>query len=208
MAIKTTKNGEVIIEMDVTDWAEFQRQTGITPKDKADAMQMLSDGYDTAQVAKVVIVCQEMGETVELIIPESKSVLLAGGMARIATMAGMLRTTTTVGKAEKEIEHRALVPDHHGKPAFMESEEEEEKDDGGGEEPIPIKWFPGDSEEAGKSARQYLVSNVMGRIRNGLAVIAVSLGVEEMHEVASLVRQGTSSIEEDLQERWENGDEP
>jgi len=146
------------IPIDVTDWLESYLEAEPEIKTKDDLVRLRQE-HHSADVAMWAIIARARGDADQDILRPDKQLLLSGGELDISQHIQRLRRKFSIGEDGTEIEIRSFVsPVKNGDDEDYSS--------------API--VPAISEKAAQYARRYLFKDVLGRVRERLAILTAN----------------------------------
>jgi hypothetical protein len=173
-----TKDEELVITTDVTDWLRQYRASGVTVTGEDDVVDLAAEGKSTGEIAKFAIVAQELGEAAGITQPP-KILLLRGGMHDVRRI--IERQEVTLRTNGHEVTVRAFMASRFGRPLVVEVEGELDAE----VEAIPSHYLHVASDgRVPQAARDQLYGFVMGNVHNKLATLLATEGEEAMRGAA------------------------
>jgi hypothetical protein len=171
----------VVIDIDVTDWAEEYAMEEVdlsSPEALVDAQQ--DRGYSPTQGGRMLAIAKHRGETFEEI-PGHKLMLQLGAARSFVNFFTQMKERVTL-KSGKEVEVRSYV-------AQADGDEDED--------PAYVEWT---DDKALDRAEDYLLKRVPGHIRGRLALFAARGREKQMRTVVQVLHQTIDELVEDLME--------
>lgn len=159
-------NKRLYIKEDITDWQDEFNQIEPDIRTKEDLIKLRQTNLPPAQVGRLAIVSRAMGLADEDILSPNKELLNWGSAQEIASMMAKARQTIKLANG-KEIIARKFV----GHEMPDETEDLEAEPDNGNA-PVDYSMVTSNSPAAIDRAARYLMSNVLGRVRERLVIVA------------------------------------
>lgn len=188
---------KLIIKTDITDWMQRTQMEEIVVKDENDIVELVTtkSGLSTGDVARAMVVCDELGLTEKRISPVSKSLIESAARSHVSSIVARRSVESRING--KDVRHRQYA----GRPTINEDGDVGEKEydfllepiraqgENIVEENVPDYVLVG-TEKAVERAVRYIFNNVTGHIQSRLVQIAVGKG-----DVRSVARELIGKIE-------------
>ncbi|HSG61618.1 MAG TPA: hypothetical protein VLA24_09315 [Pseudomonadales bacterium] len=159
------------ISYDVSDWVDTYNASKDRPRNIDDAIDLMRESaIKSGELAALLIVGRELGEVTDASLPSNKMSNLTGMALHIARYRSRQRVTVKLGKNQ----HETTVPRYVATTTTDEDGEMKTYDSTVAALEPETTVVDYNTPVAAKRARTYLMTNVVGRIRDRLAVIAVT----------------------------------
>lgn len=185
------------IEIDVTDWAEEAEQSPIKFKDQGDIIAAMTEtSMKPLQAARIAIPLREMGIANKDILPPNKLILQIGAAYSISQAIAQQRTTVEINNRPYDVRlyvAQATTDETGDKPEAINESTVEAIQELPSSEVTLVEY---NDEAAQERIIRYLMTNVMGRIKERLTLIAAGKG--DVKAVAKELKREIDSIVKEL----------
>lgn len=185
------------IEIDVTDWVDEAEQSPLKFKDQGDIIAAMAEtSIKPLQAGRLATVFREMGVADEDILPPNKINLQMGAACFISQVIARQRTTVEINSKPYDVRlyvAQATTDETGDKPEAINEFTVETIQDLPSSEVTLVEY---NDEAAQERIMRYLMTNVMGRIKERLTLIAAGKG--DVKAVAKELKREIDSIVKEL----------
>lgn len=182
----------MIISYDASDWKKEYDNGNIRPTNVDDAIDLMRESdVKTSQLAVALIVGRETGEVKDETLPSNKMANLMGMSLHVSRYRSQQRAKVRLGKNQ----HETTVPrfvgtatTDKGEMVTYDATVEALRPD--------VTVVDYNTPEGAERARVYLMTNVIGRIRERLGIIAVN----DPKQVAKVAAEMKAAIDDIVKE--------